>query len=178
MNYKNDFDKALSVDEYISLLSDNYKLHQLHYKKAEIDGELPEIENLKILVITEPWCGDSTAIFPVLLKVFKEKGVEIKVVLRDENPKLIDQYLTNGGRAIPIVLFLDEEGNLITKFGPRPQNAQVIFEQHRQDISDGKIEKKEVMLKIRTFYAKDRGKVISAEIINLVNEKLTDVIIS
>jgi hypothetical protein len=172
MNYLNDFKKAISVDEYISLLGDQQKLHQLHHKKAEIVGSLPDVSTLKILVITEPWCGDSTAIFPVLLKTFEDTKVEVKVALRDKNPDLIDQFLTNGGKAIPIILVLDEVGKLVMKFGPRPKKSQAIFEEHRQDIADGTIEKKEVMLKIRTFYSKDRGKAFSEEFINTLNEKL------
>ncbi|KAA3617668.1 MAG: thioredoxin family protein [Calditrichaeota bacterium] len=176
MNYSNEFRSAKTVDEYLATLRDQEKLHQLHYKKAEIIGHLPKSDNLKILVITEPWCGDSTAIFPVLLKIFENTSVEIKVALRDENPDLIDQFLTKGGRAIPIFLFLDSNGDLITKFGPRPQKSQAIFEEHRQDISDGIIEKKDVMRKIRTFYAKDRGKAISEELINMLNENLKQLV--
>lgn len=175
MNFLNDFEKALSENEYIALLGEQHKLHQLHYKKAEIIGNLPDIKNLKILIITEPWCGDSTAILPVLLRTFEGKSAEIKIALRDENPELMDRFLTNGGRAIPIVLVLDKAGNLLMKFGPRPQKSQSIFEGYRQDIVDGSIEIKDIMLKIRTFYSKDRGKSISEEFINLLNESVTGV---
>jgi len=175
MNIISDFEKALSIDEYITMLGDQDKLHQLHYKKAEIVGILPELSNLKILVITEPWCGDSTAILPVLIKIFENSNPEIRVALRDKNPELIDQFLTNGGRAIPIILVLDEAGNLILKFGPRPQKSQAIFEEYRQDIADGVIERKEVSRKIRTFYSKDRGKAISEEFITRLNESLSGI---
>jgi len=110
-----------------------------------------------------------------LIKIFENSNPEIRVALRDKNPELIDQFLTNGGRAIPIILVLDEAGNLILKFGPRPQKSQAIFEEYRQDIADGVIERKEVSRKIRTFYSKDRGKAISEEFITRLNESLSGI---
>jgi hypothetical protein len=175
MNLLNAFKNALTMDEYLETMDDQKKVHELHYKKAEIIGDLPEFSGLKILIITEPWCGDSSAILPVLIKMFEGKDAEIKVALRDENPELIDQFLTNGGRAIPIILVLNKVGDLIMKFGPRPKKIQAIFEEHRQAIADGKIEKKEVMLKIRTFYSKDRGKIVSEEFINALKRSFNTV---
>ena len=175
MNFLKDFNNALSAEDYIELLGDQKQLHQLHYKKAELTNSLPEFESLKILVITEPWCGDSLAIFPVLLKMFEGRSSEIKVALRDGNPELIDQFLTNGGRAIPIILVLNDSGYLIMKFGPRPKKSQDIFELHRKDIAEGKIEKKEVIQKIRNFYSRDRGNAISIEFINQLTKSLSEI---
>jgi len=170
MNLWSAFNRAKSVEDYIELLGDQQKLHNLHFSKAEITGEIPYFEKLNILVITETWCSDSTAISPVLLKMFKEKNADIRVALRDENTELIDQFLTNGSRSIPIILVMDESFNLIMRYGPRPAIVQDIFEAHRQNIADGKIEKKKVSQKIRSFYAKDRGRTISEDFLNSLNK--------
>lgn len=151
------------MDEYMELLGDQKKLHDLHYKKVVIDDDLPAHGPLKILIITETWCGDSVAIIPVLTKIFEERSVEFRVALRDENDELMAQFLTNGGKAIPIILILDEAGTLLMRFGPRPKKVQAIFEEHRADIEAGKIERKEVSRKIRSFYARDRGQAIKDE---------------
>ena len=45
-------------------------------------------------------------------------------MLRDENPELMDMFLTNGGRAIPKVIIMDNEsGEVLNTYGPRPSEA-------------------------------------------------------
>ncbi len=167
------FNAAMPFEEYVLELGEQKTLHDLHYKRAGVDGlQLPPFKALKILVITEPWCGDSTAILPVLQKLFAGHDVEFRIALRDENPELMDRFLTNGGRAIPVILILDEKGELLMRFGPRPQKVQAIFEQYRRDINEGRIERKEVSRKIRNFYSRDRGKAILEEFLPQLKKAL------
>lgn len=161
LNLLEEFDRALILEDYMALLADQKPLHELHYKKAQIsDFQIDSLPALKLLVITEPWCGDSTAILPVLMKFFEKHPAEIRVALRDQNTDLMDKFLTNGGRAIPIVIVMNEAGSYLTHFGPRPEEAKAIFESYREEINAGRLERREVSKKIRTFYAKDRGNAI------------------
>lgn len=167
------FDSALFVNEYEEKLEDQKALHEHHYKKANPEEYCEGIPPLNILIITEPWCGDSLAIVPVLLKYFENKeDVQIRFLLRDENLDLIDRYLTNGGRAIPKFIVMDADYNELFNWGPRPVKVQQIFEDHRQQISDGEIEKSDVIKKIRAFYAKDRGKAILEDFLKILKEKI------
>jgi len=170
MNLSEYFKNGVSMKEYELLLGDNQKLHELHYKKFSPDLEIKQniigSGSVKILIITEPWCGDSLAVIPVVKKIAEINGKwKIRIVLRDENPGLIDDFLTNGGRAIPIFLFLDEDNSLLFQWGPRPKKAQNIFENHRELIDNGLIEKTEVIKKIRKFYSKNRGDEIQKNIL-------------
>ena len=64
----------------------------------------------KLLVIAEDWCGDASNTVPIIAKLAARlPGLELRVILRDENPEVMDQYLTNGARSIPIVIALDED---------------------------------------------------------------------
>jgi len=169
MTLKETFQKGLTPEHYEDLLGEQLKLHQLHYRRAEIGEEavaaLRGLKPLRVLVVTEPWCGDSLAILPVVLKLFEQVGSgEIRIVLRDQNLELIDRYLTRGGRAIPIVIFLDEACEKLFHWGPRPVAAQAIFEEHREDIKAGRIDKSEVIKQIRNFYGRDRGRSIVEEL--------------
>jgi hypothetical protein len=168
-------EKAICYDDYVEKLGDNCALHQLHYKKfampAEVEQTLKQMKPLKVLVLTEPWCGDSLAIFPVVRKIAEINDWEIKVLLRDENLDLMERFLTRNARAVPIFLFLAPDCTLLFKFGPRPTAAQDIFESHRDAINAGEIEKKEVTKKIRNFYAKDRGKAILEQLLDIFKEK-------
>jgi len=168
MTLREYFDIGLTVDAYTKLLNDDQTdLHKLYDRRSKIDET--HVEAIKaagphnILVITEPWCGDSLAIFPVIAKLFSEAGCEIRVIQRDEHTDLIDRFLTNGGRAIPIVVVLDEAFNERFHWGPRPAPAQAIVTDHKPAIAAGKIDKVEVNKKVRGFYARDHGKAIVAE---------------
>jgi thiol-disulfide isomerase/thioredoxin len=147
----------------------------LHYKKFQVEGDdqikIKSLKPYKILVITEPWCGDSLALLPLIRKIAEINGNwELKVLLRDSNLELMDHFLTRSVRGIPVFLFLDEEGECKFKWGPRPEAAAQIFENHRSDIEENKIEKKDVIKKIRVFYAKDRGKATLAELMEVFSE--------
>ena len=176
MDLKAYFEKALTYVQYVELLEDNRDLHELHYKKFKVSpGEeqvIKRIKPLKIIVLTEPWCGDSLAIFPVVRRIVEINDQwEMRILRRDENLELMDQFLTRNGRAVPIFLFLDDNYSLIFRFGPRPQAAQAIFEMHREEFKSGKIEKTEVIKKIRNFYAKDKGKAILNDLLSIFKEK-------
>ena len=56
----------------------------------------------KLLVIAEDWCGDASNTVPVVAKLADAvPGLELRVILRDANPEVMDRYLTNGSRSIP-----------------------------------------------------------------------------
>ncbi|SEP93304.1 Thiol-disulfide isomerase or thioredoxin [Hyunsoonleella jejuensis] len=77
------------------------------------------------LVITESWCGDAAHILPVLNKIAEmNPNINYRLVLRDENPKLMDAFLTYGNRAIPKLIIIDNAtGNILNTYGPRPSEA-------------------------------------------------------
>jgi len=81
--------------------------------------------NITWLLITESWCGDAAHVVPVLNKIAElSENIDLKIVLRDENEALMDQFLTNGGKAIPKLIMIDTTtNNVINTFGPRPSEA-------------------------------------------------------
>jgi hypothetical protein len=177
MNLKAYYDKAMNYEDYVSKLEENLKMHQLHCKRFENEVTEEDVKNIKaikpanVLVLTEPWCGDSLAVLPVVRKIGEINGSwPFKVLLRDENLDLTDQFLTRGGRAVPVFLFLSDDYSLIFKWGPRPKEAQDIYEAHRLQLQDGTIEKTEVIKKIRNFYARDHGRSIFSELMSVLKE--------
>jgi len=165
-NYLEIFKQGMTCEQYLEMMTDQAGVYKLHFDRVKIPDGIPDIPSLKILIISEPGCGDSSAILPVIRKIFENRPVELRVILRSEHPEVMDDFLTNGGRSIPVIIVLDAEGNLIFRYGPRPRKAQDIFEEHRQAISQGLIEKPEVMKKIRHFYSADRGKAIVEEFLS------------
>lgn len=93
---------------------------------TEILASLQKIQTKQTwLVIAEGWCGDVAQILPIIkLMTDAVENLELKIVFRDENDALMSEFLTNGARSIPKVLFLDENQNVINHWGPRPEGAR------------------------------------------------------
>jgi len=137
---------------------------------------IPELERLKLeelkrdlllVVLTESWCGDAAASLPIMAKVAEaSQGLELKILLRDENPELMDAFLTGGSRSIPKLILLDRENNeILGDWGPRPQKAVQMMEACKRE--HGMITeafKQELQL----WYNKDRGQSILGELMALL----------
>ena len=88
----------------------------------------------KLLVIAEDWCGDASNTVPVVAKLVDAvPGLELRVILRDANPEVMDRYLTNGSRSIPVVIALDENYRELGHWGPRPTELQAWVMANRGD---------------------------------------------
>ena len=110
---------------------------------------------------------------PIIKKISEaNSGWKLRIILRDKNPDLIDEFLTKYARTIPIFIFLNEKNDFQFKWGPRPEAAQEIFEKFRPQIDNGEIEKSRVILKIRQYYSKDKGRETSEEILDHIYSSL------
>ena len=91
---------------------------------------------LKVLVLTEDWCGDALSNFPVLAKMVEGvPGVEMRVFLRDQNPDLMDQYLNRGlYRSIPVFVFFDGDMREVARFIERPPVVTEYMEQKQLEL--------------------------------------------
>jgi hypothetical protein len=137
------FQKGLTKDEYISSMTRNKEEMTSIYERFELTEddkkklEALQSKKLRAIVLTEDWCGDAMLNNPVLLKVAEAANIEVRFVLRDQNLELMDQYLTNGtSRAIPIFIFIDQEGNEVGVWGPRAPEMQALVEKGRAELPD------------------------------------------
>ncbi|MBP2283918.1 hypothetical protein H4V97_002236 [Flavobacterium sp. CG_23.5] len=119
------------------------------------------------LVISEGWCGDAAQIMPIVNKMAIESGkIELKIVLRDENEDLMNLYLTNKGKAIPIVIIIDKEtGNLLGHWGPRPKGAADLIKNYKKEF--GSLDEK-AKTDLQLWYLHDKGLTTQEELINLM----------
>lgn len=139
---------------------------------------LPEVEMIvnaikhpqTWLVITEGWCGDSAQILPFINKMAElNPNITLKVILRDEHPHIIDQFLTDGrSRSIPKVVILDTESlEVLGSWGPRPSEVQKNYLLEKEDPEVGS---KEASKNLHTFYAKDKGTTSQKEFATVLSE--------
>ena len=140
-------------------------------KTTELDDELVElmlrVQNKMIwVIVTEAWCGDAAQTVPALVKIAEASPlIEVKLLLRDEYPEVIDAYLTNGGRSIPKLIVLDAETmEELGTWGPRPAPAQELF----MDMKARKVPYSEFVEKLHGWYGKDRSKALLQEFKGLI----------
>jgi hypothetical protein len=79
----------------------------------------------KILALAEDWCGDVYRELPTIVRIAEATGAELRIFRRDENPDIMDEYLSNNGksRAIPVFVFYTKDLRYITHFLERSANA-------------------------------------------------------
>jgi hypothetical protein len=122
---------------------------------------VPEGARRKLLVIAEDWCGDASNTVPIIARFAESvSGFELRVIQRDAYPELMDQYLTNGARSIPMVIALDENFQEIGHWGPRPSKLQTWVMANR-----GTMPKSELYPQVRKWYARDRGESTLREVL-------------
>ncbi len=185
---KNYIKKAMTFAEYIKLLDDLLtqgkttgveqtqdriyfsKLNRYRMKRLEktvvINDQLKETirhvrRPLIWLVITEGWCGDGAQNVPAIEKMAAQNPlIQTRYLLRDENLDLMDRYLTNGGRAIPLLICIDGETFVeLGKWGTRPRAIQEYFLQ----LKATGMEKSEILENVQRRYNADHEQSIQAD---------------
>lgn len=124
-------------------------------------------KDFTFLVIAEGWCGDAAQILPVINKVAEASdNIDFKIVLRDENEDLMNQYLTNGSKSIPKVLILDQENNVLDSWGPRPAVASKMVVDYKAQ--NGSLDE-EFKKNLQIWYNKDKGNNTQNELVGLLH---------
>jgi hypothetical protein len=79
----------------------------------------------KLLAIAEAWCGDVYRELPTAAHIADAAGLDLRIFLRDENPDIMDEFLSNNGksRAIPVFVFYTADMRYIAHFTERSASA-------------------------------------------------------
>lgn len=119
-------------------------------------------------LITEGWCGDGAQNLPALAKMEEASAGNIKlnIVLRDDNPNIIEQYLTNGTKSIPVLVAFDADGKQLFRWGPRPVAAQALLTAWKNEANQRPFEAFEK--EMHTWYTKDTGNAVQDEMLALL----------
>ena len=125
---------------------------------------------LILLVLTEGWCGDAAQIVPVLNWMAEASPkLDLYCLLRDENPELMDQYLTNGARSIPKVIILDAATKeVLADWGPRPAAAQQMVIDYKNTPESEKPDYVEFQKQLHTWYARDKTRSTQGEMLEVL----------
>ena len=122
------------------------------------------------LVLTETWCGDAAQNLPVLAKIAQENSaISLRIIFRDENLDVIDAFLTNGGRAIPKLICLDENLKVLGSWGPRPAFIQNWFNEEKVKPN---ADMQQLKIELQQKYNNDNGQTTQKEMVLLMQKWL------
>jgi len=146
------------------------RMNRIEKSAVLIEPLITAIQKLKkhyhLLVISEGWCGDAAQIVPVFDKMTKisPEKFDMRFIFRDTHLPLMDAHLFNGTRSIPVLLVLDDSGELILKWGPRPAILQQLLNGWRMENPDHEVWSE----KLHLWYARDKTQHTQLELIALV----------
>jgi len=136
----------------------------------DVISKLQNLDNHYIwLVISEGWCGDAAQILPIINKmaVESDKKIDLRIVLRDQNEELMNQYLTNGGKAIPKVIVICKEAGIVrADWGPRPKGASELMDNYKKEF--GVIDDK-IKTDLQLWYLADKGISVQEELMQIMD---------
>ncbi|MGF1571874.1 MAG: thioredoxin family protein [Sumerlaeia bacterium] len=117
-DYKTWLDGAENPDHKAKML-ENYD------QTVVLESEWAALKNLAanvhIVVIAEDWCGDVVRNVPALEKLIAGSGtVSTRYITREQHPEVFIRFLTNGGEAIPKMIFLSKDWVETGNWGPMP----------------------------------------------------------
>ena len=172
LDHRGCWDAAFRWEDYLEReVKDRPELwKKLWERSAVTEAELARAARLggpwRLLVISEDWCGDAVNTVPVLARLAEAApGLEMRVVKRDENPELMDRYLTGASRSIPLAVVLDADFCPVGRWGPRPAELQdfVLREKAAKTRPSA-----EIYRDARAWYARDRGATTVRELLDVI----------
>ena len=164
------YDAAQTFPSYLDSVVKNSTWWRDTYRLAKVGEEhIKRARALRkpwrLLALSEDWCGDAINILPYVARLVEAAPatLEFRVLGRDANPDIMNAHLTGGSRSIPIVLALDATYAERGWWGPRPSELQ------EQALGEWWTHPKDDRrLRIRTWYARDHGRQIMDEILQLL----------
>ena len=154
------------------------RMHRLDKTTHLLDETIKNVKKINKkqiwLVITEGWCGDASQIIPVIEKISELNPlIRHQLIFRDEHPNIMEAFLTDESRSIPKLIVLDDQGNVLNTWGPRPQALQErVMQEKIKMLAMTKEERKlyfdQVKTDVQKWYNNDKTHEIQREIMVLL----------
>lgn len=113
-------------------------------------------------VIAEAENSESAYLIPILINIAEasKERINLKIILAEDNPEWVFKNTGTYAPHIPKLFTFDKKGNQLFDWGPRPREAQKIFENTMRNA------KGEVKLdpELQTWYEKNNGLAIQKEL--------------
>lgn len=119
------------------------------------------------LVLAEGWCGDAAQLLPIMEKMAEVvPNIDLRIVFRDENDALMQEFLTNGARSIPKLIILNADNHeVLAAWGPRPEAAARLIKEYKTKFG---VVNEEAKTELQKWYLHDKGLSTMAEIVKIM----------
>jgi hypothetical protein len=102
------FDAALTLDGFIAEATQQQSLWQAMADRARPPEDLVQRARgigrvLRLLILTEDWCGDAVTTVPVVVRLAEHVGWAARLLRRDEHLDVMDAQMSSAwtqGRAV------------------------------------------------------------------------------
>jgi hypothetical protein len=127
------YGQALVYKDFRAQFPQNPEKFEFNYENTQVSADdskaLKELVAKangpkKMLVIGVDWCPDVYRGLPVFLRIAEAAGIELKVVERDQNLDVMNEYLNQGEfQSVPVAIFYTGDMKEIYHFTERPKKA-------------------------------------------------------
>jgi hypothetical protein len=138
---------ALSYKDFRAQFPQNAEKFDFNYENTHIsEADAKALKELvakpngpkKMLVIGVDWCPDVYRGLPVFVRIAEAAGMELRVVERDQNLDIMNEYLNQGEfQSVPVAIFYNENMNELYHLTERPKKANAEMGEMRK-IREGK----------------------------------------
>ncbi|NUU61164.1 thioredoxin family protein [Paenibacillus agri] len=143
-NVATKFGQGLTPRQFVEGMTRNQQDFEAWYEKFAWEDEsdreffesLNHRDDLRVLILAADWCGDVVRNVPAVFRILETAGIKTEVLILEENQDLMDNFLTMGGRSVPIVIFADTGGYVLGHWGPRPEHVQRLMREFKQENPD------------------------------------------
>jgi hypothetical protein len=144
------YNGGMSWDEFVEASPDNGERMQAFFDEFDFDEDTLAFFNgrtpLQVLAIGEEWCPDVVQNVAVIARIADEvPGMELSIVGREDNPELMDEYVSGGKRRIPVIAFFDMTFQELARWAGRCKSAdawifgEVVPDRDFRKLDEGKL---------------------------------------
>jgi hypothetical protein len=124
-------EKIYSTDMH-PYVSKNHDLERDMQSKFSLQKKffnaVQKTQTASLHLITEAWCLDACIIMPLFKGIaIANPSIDIRLYLRDRSEDLMQLFLTNGSKSIPVVFGLDKLGQEVFRWGSRSAKAKEVL---------------------------------------------------
>ncbi|HTE84111.1 MAG TPA: thioredoxin family protein [Dehalococcoidia bacterium] len=141
------YTKGLSYKDFRTQFPQNEEKFKFNYDNTTVSPEdAKALKDLvakpngpkKMLVIGVDWCPDVYRGLPVFLRIAEAAGMDLKIVERDQNLDVMNEFLNQGEfQSVPVAIFYTGDQKEIYHFTERPKKANEEMH-HMRAIREGK----------------------------------------
>jgi hypothetical protein len=153
---------------YLSYTDANFKrrkkvLDNILLNKKLYNELTENIQQWTWVILDEPWCGDASFTVPIFraMEIASLGEITIRIFARDSYPEIMEQYLTNNGKAIPKLICLDKNLKELGTWGPRPTALAELVTSWKPE----NLDINEKIKRTHRWYIKDNGESVQKEFI-------------